>query len=100
MSIYKDTVGFNLYLETGIDLSGATNIELHIKKPDGSREEWSGATIYGTSQLNYVTQTGNLDQSGWYIAYPKLTLGDFTGYGNPDRFEVLDVLDFERIHKL
>jgi len=100
MAIYKDTIGFNIYLETGVNLAGATDIEIYVKKPGGSRVEWSGGAIYNTSMVHYVTISGDLDESGWYIVYPKLTLGSFTGRGNPDRFEVLDVLDFERIHKL
>ena len=91
MGYYKDTVGLTIDIETGKDVNAATGIVLHVKKPNGKWYTWTtGITVQDDSILRYITQDGDLDQAGWYLLYPTLTLGSFTGNGNPDRFPILD----------
>jgi hypothetical protein len=93
MGYYKDTVGLTINIETGADIATATDIALHVKKPNGKWYEWStGITIQGSdnSILRYITQNGDLNYAGYYLIYPSLTLGGFIGDGNPDRFLIED----------
>jgi hypothetical protein len=87
MGYYKDTVGLTIDVETGIDVSAATNIVFHVKKPNGKWYEWtSGITVQDNTQFRYMTQSGDLNLAGNYLLYPVCTLGGWTGAGNPDRF--------------
>jgi hypothetical protein len=88
--VFVNTIGLAVEIECGITLTGATGIILKVKKPDGKWYDWSGATVYQTTKLRYLTQSGDLDQVGHYQVYPHLTLGGFTGDGTPDRFPVKD----------
>ncbi len=49
-------------LDTKIDLSDATNPEIHWRKPDGTSGEWSG-TIDG-EYVTYNTQTSDIEDAG------------------------------------
>jgi hypothetical protein len=91
MSHYKDTVGLTIDVETGQNVSAATGIIFHVKKPNGKWYQWTaGITVQDDTKLRYMTQSGDLNYVGWYLLYPELTLGGFTGAGNPDRFPILD----------
>lgn len=89
METYINTVGLDIYFETGIALAGATSVVIHIKKPRGKWFEWTGPLISGT-QFVYTTVSGDLNEDGWHIAYIALTLGGFTGFSEPGRFLVKD----------
>jgi hypothetical protein len=90
MSVYINTVGLAIEIECGIAVTGATGIIIHVKKPGGSWETWTGATVYQTTKLRYLTKSGDLSVAGHYQVYPQLTLAGFTGNGTPDRFKVQD----------
>ena len=90
MAYLKDTIGLTIYIETSKTITGATSITLNVRKPSGIDVEWTGAVVYGTTQLKYLTLSGDLDEDGWYLIYPSLTLGDFQGDGTPDRFLIQD----------
>jgi hypothetical protein len=91
MGFYKDTVGLTIDIETGKDVNAASGIILHVKKPNGKWYTWTTSiTVQSDTILRYMTQNGDLDYAGWYLLYPELTLGGFTGKGNPDRFLIED----------
>jgi hypothetical protein len=91
MGFYKDTVGLTIDIETGKDVNAATGIALNVKKPNGKWYTWtSGITVQSDTILRYMTQSGDLNLAGWYTLYPSLTLGGFTGDGNPDTFLIED----------
>jgi len=89
MRYFKDTVGLAIRLETGQDVSSATNIVFNIRKPNGKKVTWSG-TAYQTTKLQYVTQSGDLDVAGWYSVYPTLAIGGWVGAGTPTNFLIED----------
>jgi hypothetical protein len=87
MGYYKDTIGLTIDVETGQDINAATAIVFHVKKPNGKWYEWTtGITVQSDTMLRYMTQNGDLNYAGHYLLYPVLTLGGWTGAGNPDRF--------------
>lgn len=100
MTIYKDTVGLPISIETGQTVTGAINIEIHVKKPKGNSIVWTGATVSGTTKFLYTTKLGDLDEDGIYIVYPKFTLSGFSGFGDPARFIVKNILTPDRVYKL
>lgn len=101
MGYYKDTIGLTVNVETGVNVSAATGIVFHVKKPNGKWYTWSaGITVQGddNSILRYMTQSGDLNYAGWYLLYPSLTLGGFIGKGNPDRFLIEDPTKPEKVY--
>lgn len=89
MSHYINTVGLPIIVETGQDLTSATNLLLNVKKPDGSWTTWS-ATLHGTTQMKHITVAGDIALDGWYTIYPTCTIGTWTGAGKPARFPIKD----------
>jgi hypothetical protein len=90
MSLFKNTIGQAIIVETGQTMASATGIKFIVNKPNGKAVEWSNITVHGTTQLKYITVAGDLDQDGWYRIYPTLTVGSWTGTGEPNRFLVKD----------
>ena len=99
MSLFKNTIGQAIIVETGQALAGSTNIKLNVTKPDGSFVQWSNVNIYNTTQLRYLTVTGDLSVDGWYRIYPTLTLGGWNGTGEPARFLVKDPAKPDKVYR-
>ena len=89
MHYYKNTIGLAIRLETGQDVSSASNIVFNVRKPDGKKVTWSGS-VYQTTKLQYITVSGDLNIDGWYTVYPTLTLGGWVGAGTPTNFLIED----------
>ena len=57
-------------VETVVDISAATTMEIHYKKPDGSvvGSPWTAAfeTDGTDGKLSYTTGSGDLDVAGWW----------------------------------
>jgi hypothetical protein len=68
--IYQGDVGVLFKIDTGVDLTLATTIELHVKKPDGTEDTWD-ATMDTTvkTHANYTSVALDLDQVGTYALY-------------------------------
>ena len=99
MGYYKDTVGLTINVETGVDVNAATGVVFHVKKPNGKWYQWTaGITVQNDTILRYMTVNGDLNQAGWYLLYPVLTLGGWTGAGNPDRFLIEDPQKPEKVY--
>lgn len=67
MTVYVDEIGTEIRLETDVDLSSATMLKIVGLKPSGEAIAWN-ATLYpsDTTQLYYVTLSGDLDEVGVY----------------------------------
>lgn len=59
-------------LDTGIDLSSATDVEIHYKKPNGDTGEWS-ATVSG-EKVTYKLDAGDIDRVGVWTFQPVVTI--------------------------
>jgi hypothetical protein len=77
--IYKNQSGLRITLETGINISTASNLKIKYVKPDKTLGNWT-ATISGTTALykDFVNVAGasELDQSGVWILYAFITFSD------------------------
>lgn len=71
-NIYTHT-NIKIILDTDIDLTGATNPEIHYKKPDGTPGEWTASIV--NRSVEYITSTDDLDQDGEWKLQPVVTLG-------------------------
>lgn len=68
-------------LDTGKDLSTATNPEIHYRKPvSGDTGEWT-ATISGEN-LQYQTTDGDLDENGTWAFQAVVDFGSATQKGS------------------
>ena len=93
---YVGDVGTEIILDCGMDIAAASNVHIHVKKPDGSIEAWDAAIheIDGAyNYLRYVTQSGDFDVAGEYRVQAGLTLSGWTGRGETATFDVGE--DFE-----
>ena len=70
--IYVGDVGTVIRLDTdpsgdaGIDLSSADTLKILVKKPDGTLDEWEATQYSDTTQIQYITEEGDLDIKGTY----------------------------------
>ena len=85
---YKGTVGLLIEVETGVDLSDATEVKLKVKKPSGTTVEWAGV-VSGT-KIQYTTQAGDLDESGLYLIQAYVVKPTGTYLGETARMHVFD----------
>lgn len=87
--IYKDDIGTVIKVDCGTDLTGATAMKIKVKKPDGTKVEWS-ASIVEVQKLAYTIVSGDLDQDGTYYLNASLTLNGWSGLGETASFVVYD----------
>jgi len=85
--VYVGDVGTHILVDMGKNIVGATNTSLRVMKPDGTTVTWDAA-VFGTRHLEVVSELTTFDIPGLYKIYPKLTIGAWTGYGDPVRLEV------------
>ena len=85
--IFSNDKGLIITIDMQVDLTAASSYSLVVKKPNGDIVTWT-PTIVNTNYFRYITITGDLDQSGDYSIQPRLTLGSWTGSGDPVKFYV------------
>ncbi|GAO43813.1 hypothetical protein [Flavihumibacter petaseus] len=82
--IFLGTGYEDLQLDTGIDLSGANNPQVHYKKPSGETGVWP-ATIEG-STLFYNIASGDLNESGTWSLQAAAAIA-----GEPAKGKIVDM---------
>lgn len=91
---YLGDFGHVLYVFVGLPLATALDINLKIKKPDGTLVNWV-PTIYTFGTVyNYLTYTiadGDLDQVGLWELQSYVEFANWTGRGNTINFQVWDI---------
>jgi hypothetical protein len=87
-------VGTAIIVDMGVGLTGATDYNFAVRKPSypdsGSEEDWQPEP-YGATSLRYIVGTGDFDEVGVYEIVPELTVGDWSGSGDPVSFRVYGV---------
>lgn len=89
---YSGEIGTEILLDTGSDLTGASDTKIKCKKPDGTTVEWV-ATIKETTKLSYITAAGDFNQTGRYRVQASLTLAGWSGLGETASFKVLETFE-------
>lgn len=74
-NLFVGDVGIDIRLDCGIDISTATVRKIVARSPKGVKKTWS-ATLRGTTELSYITQDGDINESGvWKLqAYVEMPL--------------------------
>jgi len=95
----EGAIGYEIFIETGLDISAASEVLIHYLKPDGETAgEWTaeaderevdGETLYGAV---YVTEEGDLDADGDWQLQVGVTMPAFTGRGRITKLRVLEAL--------
>ena len=71
-------------------MGSATGLILKFTPPSGTTVNKT-ATLYtdgSDGKIQYVTQSGDLDEDGTWEVQPYFTLGSFTGHASRRKFEV------------
>jgi hypothetical protein len=77
--LYTGSGLLTLTLDTGRDLTGASNPKILYQKPDGTKGEWT-ATISGQS-LTYAVINTDIDQAGVWKLQTYIEVAAKKGYG-------------------
>ena len=85
--VYLNSVGVEIKLDCGVDISGSSSYAIGYFKPDGSTGLWN-ATISGSSYLTYTTTAGALNVPGEYKVQALITWSTFSGLGETASFNV------------
>jgi hypothetical protein len=87
-------VGTEIIIDMGVDITGATGLDFAIYKPSwpatGGLVNWT-PTVYNSNYLRYIVVTGDFDEEGDYEVVPALTLGGWSGHGDPAYFRVFGI---------
>ena len=93
--IHEGDVGTSLELEVVeqglvLDISAATNLKMRFQKPSGATVDQAASFVTDGSDglIRYVTQAGDLDESGWWYRQALFTLGGWAGSSSRVRFRV------------
>jgi len=77
---YVGTIGLEILIDTGMDLSTATAVSILIRRQNGTTGTWTAEPYAdGTAEqtcARYKTVAGDLDVAGVYQAHARVTLAD------------------------
>jgi hypothetical protein len=88
---YVGAVGFEIFMDTNLDLTGAASVAIRYRKPDNTDGEWAAAVYQkdGEWGIRYITIADDLDQAGeWDL---QVEVNGFSGYTGPSTKAVLQV---------
>lgn len=60
---YTGEYGMPLELRCGVDLAGATQLSIDVRRPDGTTATWP-ATVHEGTSMRYTLQPGDLALAG------------------------------------
>ena len=86
---YLNNTGVVLVLDVGEDITQATDLAILVKKPDGTRDTWS-AVEYTTTEISYIIQAGDWDQTGRYYIQSYVKTPSWEGVGEIAYFDIYD----------
>lgn len=89
---YVGDIGTKIEVNTYIDLTTATVMQLKIKKPDGTIMTKTATIPVGLTaadgKIVYTTIAGDFDQAGLYLVQPYIETASTEHLGNTDKFTV------------
>lgn len=86
--VFIGDVGTLVEIDMQDSMTGATDLSFYVRKPDGTDHIWTPISINNITFLRYTAQAGDWDQEGIFRIHPHLTVGSWTGLGNPVEIEV------------
>lgn len=91
MSVFKEQTLLDIVLDTKIDLTGASALEIHYKKPSGAEGSWTGVQ-FETTKIKYSLTAGNIDESDEWRMQTAVTISGRTGWGKIIKVDFLERL--------
>jgi len=88
---YVGSVGLDILVDTGLDLSGASSVRFDVQKTNGALATWPASPCpeEGPTWARYTTVAGDFDQPGTYSLHARVDRGDgFSVPGNEALFLV------------
>lgn len=77
---YVGTVGLEILIDTGLDLSTAASVAILVRKSNGTTDTWTAEPYAdGTAEqtcARYQTRADDLNVAGTYQAHARITLAD------------------------
>lgn len=88
--IYKGQSALIIELDTGIDLSSATEVRIGYRKPDKTISSWTGTvTGSGSDKVQYtVADEDQLDQAGNWRFWVEADLPSGIAYGESVEYHI------------
>jgi hypothetical protein len=80
-AIFKEQSLFVLKLETGINITGATEKKILYEKPDGTKASWEATSVESNTIMCYQLNDGDIDQPGNWKFQSYVVNGGKKGYG-------------------
>ena len=91
-NLFVGSIGEQIILNVGLDISTATNQEIRYKRPNGTVGRWD-AELYDGQSIVYVTKTeDDLNLPGTWELQSYVELPDWSGYGDIASVVVYDKL--------
>lgn len=84
---YVGDIGVKIVVDTGIDISNATVLQLKVRKPDNTEVDWT-ATFEGLTKLSYTIISGDWTQAGRYLLQSYVETPTWKAKGETTSFEV------------
>jgi len=89
MKIYKGTYGFNVLLQTNLDLTSATSLTIHYKKPSGVSGSKTAA-LFDNNSCYWLVKDGDIDEAGEWILQLEVQIGSMLLRSSSVLMDVLD----------
>jgi len=90
---YVNDVGTEILVDTGSDLSTATELALYVRKPSGKAVTWAGTLGPINPQgvkvyIKYIVETGDWDEPGWWSLQSYVKITAWEGRGETVKFQL------------
>lgn len=87
MAIFKNHDLLTIELDTGYNISSASEVKILYQKPNATKGEWVG-TVTENTKISYAVQADDLDMAGTWVLQSYAVIGGKKGYG---AFAYMDV---------
>ena len=91
MALHVGDVGAIIRLTSSTTISSITSPLVKYRKPSGTAGSWTGV-LNGTTNLQYTTSAGDIDEKGVWTFQGHGTIGAFTGSSSKITLEVEETL--------
>jgi len=86
---YQYDTGTVIIVDVCSDLTGYTQAEFRVQKPEGGEVTWAATLVPGeTTKLQYTVKSGDWDEAGIYKLQPYVAVPGWSGLGDTVQFQV------------
>ncbi len=84
--VFINQTDLTIELDAKVDLTTATEVYIHYKKPSGAEGRWTG-TASGT-KITYAVEEGDINQAGMWRLQGETLIDSKVGFTDPVDFKV------------